>query len=173
MLPTIPLPWRLLGAVHFCVALFGAGAWTGDRWRQGRVAVAALEARENAIDLQRVQRRAADVSALQHAKRVRQLNTQLGAAHARIAQRDSRDCIDPGTVGLLNHIGGDSMRTPASEPATAAPAPAADPSHGGGLRWSTSRDIANALAECRARYAEVSSQVNAILDIDERRQLDQ
>ena len=168
----IPTPWRILAAVLLAGGLFGAGVWTGDAWRQGRVAVAQVSAHEHANEQQRLQARYAASVATKHAVRVRTLNRQLETAHARIAQLYGRDCLDPGTVGVLNDIGGADVRTAAGEPDGAAGAAAGDRGNGvagAGLRFSTNRDVAGALALCRARYAEVAGQVNAILDIEEAR----
>ncbi len=162
------IPWRLLGVLAVAVA----SAWAGSQWQAGRAAQAELAVRDQAAELQRLQRRAMDAGALQHAEHLRTLNRQLGAAHARIAQLAGRDCLDPGTVGVLNDIGG-AVRAAAGQPAPAAAAPAADRGDGipggAGLRYSTDRDVAAALAVCRARYAEVSGQLDAILDIEEAR----
>lgn len=162
------IPWRLLGVLALAAGAF----WAGYQWHAGRVAQDQLTAQEHAADLQRIQRRAMDVGAQRHAQRVRTLNTQLGVAHARIAQLSGRDCLDPGTVGLLNNIGSDPVRAATGQPPGEAPATAADRGNGnagGGLRYTTNRDAATAIAICRARYEEVSSQLNEILDIEDAR----
>lgn len=173
MWSTIPLSWRLLGALVLAGGLFGAGVWTGDAWRQGRAAVAAQAAQRDAAQARRSLVRFADGRATQHAATVRSINHQLEAAYARIAQLRGRDCLDPGTVGVLNAVGGADVRTAASEPDAAAAAAAAnrgDGVAGVGLRHSTDRDLAKSIAVCRSRYAEVSDQLNGILDIEEHRQ---
>lgn len=162
------IPWRLLGVLAMAAGSF----WAGYQWHAGRTAQAELAAQEHAADLQRIQRRAMDGGALQHAQRVRILNAQLGAAHARIAQLSGRDCLDPGTVGMLNDIGGDPVRTAPRQPAGEAAAAAERRGNGhagGGLRYSTDQDAATAIAICRARYEEVSGQLNRILDIEDAR----
>lgn len=169
----VPLPWRLVAALVLAGALFGAGMWTGDAWRQGRAAVAAQAAQRDAAQARRSLARFADARATQHAVTVRSINKQLGVAYARIAKLSGRDCLDPGTVGVLNDIGGADVRAAAGEP-DGAPGAAAggggDGESGAGLRFSTDRDLARAIAVCRGRYAEVSGQLNGILDIEERRQ---
>lgn len=173
MWATIPLPWRLVAALVLAGGLFGAGVWTGAAWRQGRAAVAQVKAQRDAAQARRSLVRFADGRATQHAATVRSINHQLEAAYARIAQLRGRDCLDPGTVGMLNAIGGADVRTAAGESDAAAGAAAGgggDGESGAGLRFSTDRDLAQAIAVCRGRYAEVSGQLNGILDIEERRQ---
>lgn len=170
------IPWRLLGVLAVAAGAF----WAGHQWHAGRTAQADLE-RANALAEQlRLVRQAADATAARHAVRVRAINQQLGAAHAQIATLAGRDCLDPDTVRVLNDLapGGD-VRAPAGQPADPATTPAADRGHGQpgadpagagtGIRRSTDRDVAQALALCRARYAEVAGQLDSILDIEDRR----
>lgn len=161
------LPWRLLGTLALAAGAF----WAGHQWHAGRAAQSALGEREHAAELQRIQRRAMDAGALQHAQRVRTIHRQLEAAHARIAHLSGRDCLDPGTVGLLNDLAG-GVRAPAGQPAAAPSATAPGGGDGivvGGLRHSTDRDVARALAICRAGYATLSDQIDRILDIEDAR----
>lgn len=152
---------KLLG-----IAVLAAGSfWAGYQWHAGRVAQADLEAKDHAQDLQRHARRGMDASAGQHAQTLATLNTQLGAARVQIARLAGRDCLDPNTVGVLNDIGRGGLRTAAGDAEGAPPAA----SSGGGLRFTTDRDAASAIAICRAKYAEVSSQLDKILDIEDRR----
>ena len=85
-----------------------------------------------------------------------------------ISKLTSRDCLDAGTVGMLNAII-PTMPAAASEPADQAAASTSNPSHG--FRFSTNQDLAEQIAVCRAAYADVSGQVNAILDIEDARHL--
>lgn len=148
------------------VAVLAAGSfWAGYQWHAGRVAQADLEAKDHVQDLQRQARRRMDASAGQHAQTLATLNTQLGDARVQIARLAGRDCLDPNTVGVLNDIGRGGVRAPAGDAEGAPPAASA----GGGLRFTTDRDAASAIAICRAKYAEVSSQLDKILDIEDRR----
>lgn len=148
------------------VAVLAAGSfWAGYQWHAGRVAQADLEAKDHAQDLQRQARRGMDASAGQHAKTLATLNTQLGDARVQIARLAGRDCLDPNTVGVLNDIGRGGLRAASGDAAGAPPSA----STGGGLRFTTDRDAASAIAICRAKYAEVSSQLDQILDIEDRR----
>lgn len=143
-------------------ALFVAGLATGIKYHAGLIAqrdlVAASARRADTIR----QRQYSDGAGGEHAAVLAQLNNQLGNAREKIANLSGRECLDPATVGVLNAIGAEPVRAAASEPAGAA---AAAPT-GGGLRFSTDRDAASAIAICRARYAEVASQVDQILDIE-------
>jgi hypothetical protein len=154
--------WRLWAAVALAFVAGGAG---GIKWQQGvqaRVDLAAAEAR--ATD-SRGQIRAMDKAAGAHAAALTTLNKQLGAAREKIANLSGRECLDSDVVRVLNDIGDKPVRAPASHPESAPPAVAV----GGGLRFATDRDAAGAIAVCRARYSEVSSQLNQILDIEDGR----
>lgn len=156
------LNWRLWAAL---VLAFSAGGLTGVRWQQGvqaRMDLAASEAR--ATD-SRQQIRAMDKAAGIHAAALTTLNKQLGAAREKISNLSGRECLDSDVVRVLNDIGDQPVRAAAGDAASAPTAPAA----GGGLRFSTDRDAANAISICRASYQEVSSQLNQILDIEDRR----
>ena len=134
-----------------------------DRMRAEQTAAAARETDA------RQQRRFNDQAAGAHTRTVAALNTQLGDARAQIALLSDRQCLDAGTVRMLNNIGasGLGVRTPAANPASAPPAPAAPAADDA---YASERDTAEHIAICRARYAEVSDQLNQILDIEERRQ---
>lgn len=161
----IPLPSTLALKLLGAAALVAASFWAGHQWKAGRVAIAEREADELRKADARQARQFADHLAGQHAARLTTINNQLGIAREKIARLPGRDCLDPDTVGVLNDIGRPDVGAPAGEPA-GAPAAA---STGGGLRYSTDRDVASGLAICRARYGEVSSQLNSILDIEDRR----
>lgn len=145
--------------------LAAASFWAGYQWHAGRVAQAEIKAADHTQELQRQARRGMDTAAGQHAKSLATINSQLGDAREQIARLAGRDCLDPGTVGVLNDIGRGGLRAAAGDAEGASPAA----SSGGGLRYSTDRDAASAIAICRARYAEVSSQLDRILDIEEAR----
>lgn len=152
---------KLAGLAILAVGSF----WAGHQWHAGRVAQAELKAKDHAQDLQRHARRGMDAAAGQHAKTLATLSTQLGDARVQIARLAGRDCLDPRTVGVLNDIGRGGLRAAAGDAEGAPPAA----STGGGLRFTTDRDAASAIAICRAKYAEVSSQVDQILDIEDKR----
>lgn len=169
----IPFGTHIAAAAIAGVLAFGAG-WQVQAWRWAaadgqRIAQeqAAQQARETDA---RQQRRFADSAAAQHAQQLATLNTQLGAAHAHIAQLSGRACLGAGTVRMLNNIGasGLGVRAPAANPASAPPAPAA-PAPDDAPGYATERDTAEHIAICRARYAELSSQLHQILDIEDRR----
>lgn len=139
-------------------ALFLVGLGIGVKWEQGvqaRAELAAEQARESDAVLQR---KFSDQVAGQHAAEIATITNKLGAAHEKIAQLSGRQCLDAGTVGVLNAIGGDPVPTAAVNP-DSAPAAAA-----------TDQDVGEAIATCRAQYATVSDQLNKILDIEAQRQ---
>lgn len=148
--------------VALAAVVFAAGGATGIKWQLGVQARADMAATEVRATAARAQIRAIDKSSGQHAATLANVNNQLGAAREKIVLLSGRECLDAGTVSMLNHIGGESMPAAASESASAPTAPAS----GGGVRFATERDTASAIATCRARYAEVASQVNQILDIE-------
>lgn len=154
-------------AIQLCLALalFAGGFAGGYEVHKGIVAqreLAAQQARETDM---RQQRRFNDSRAGEHAAVLANLNDQLGDARERIATLKSRACLDPGTVRVLNATGVQQRGAAAGEPA-GAPASAAA---GTDLRWSTNIDVGGYIALCRTRYAEVSGQLNQILDIEDRR----
>lgn len=145
--------------------IFAAGGAGGIKWQlgvQARIDLAAADAR--ASDIKR-QIKVLDKAAVVHVTTLAAINNKLGDARAHIAKLSDRECFGAATAGLLSSIGADASTTAAGE-SEGAPAAAAS---GGGLRFSTERDAAGAIAVCRARYAEVSSQVNQILDIEDAR----
>lgn len=160
MLPS-PAAIKLIAVASLLAGAF----WAGYEWKAGRVAQTALKAADHSQELQRQARRGMDTAAGQHAKTLATVNRQLGDARVQIARLAGRDCLDPGTVGVLNDIGRGGVRAAAGDTEGAPPAA----SSGGGLRYSTDRDAASAIAICRAEYAKVSSQLNQILDIEDKR----
>lgn len=145
--------------------IFAAGGAAGIKWHAGLDAIAAQKAAEVRESDARRQIRVADTAATSHARALATLNNKLGAAREKIATLSGRECFADDTTSVLNAIGTDNVPAPASDPAGAPPAPAA----GTGLRYTTDRDAAGYIALCRARYAELASQVNQILDVEEAR----
>jgi len=170
----IPFGTHIAAAAIAAALAFGA-AWQVQAWRWAaadgeRIAQeqAAQQARETDA---RQQRHFADQAAAQHAAALAAVQTQLGDARAHIARLSDRQCLTAGTVRMLNNIGaptGLGVRTPAANPAGAPPTPAASaPDDAPG--YASERDTAEHIALCRARYAEVSDQLNQILDIEDGR----
>ena len=156
------IPWRSMAVL----GVFLLGVWLGYTWHVGIAAKAEIDAMAASEKSRQVIQDMADRRAIGHAQQVRSLNQQLGAAHARIAQLGQRDCLDPGTVGLLNAIGTTMPATP-GQPESA---PSVLTSYSGhGLSFSTARDLASQIAVCRMSHAELADQLNAILDIEEAR----
>jgi hypothetical protein len=147
------------------LALFAVGGAAGIKWQigqQARIDLAAADLRASDV---RQQRLLGDKAATNHSAALATINNKLGDAREKIALLSGRECFDAGTVGMLNHIGGEPVPAAASEPAGAPGATAT----GAGLRFATERDAAAAIATCRAGYAGLSSQLNQILDIEDRR----
>lgn len=158
------------------LAILLAGVAGGIKWHAGQDAIAAQAAaklQKQADDLKREneadQRKLADKAAGSQAATLVTINNKLGAAYATISKLTARDCLDPASVGVLNGIGatqtGAAVATPSGNPASAP----STTSPAGGLRWSSSVDLANGYAFCRAQYAEVNGQLNQILDIEDQR----
>lgn len=145
--------------------MFVAGSATGIKWQIGQQARADLAAADLRSSDARQQRLLGDKSATVHATALATINQKLGDAREHITKLSGRECLGAGTVGMLNSIGGEPVPAAASEPAGAPSTAAA----GGGLRFATERDAAAAIATCRAGYAGLSSQLNQILDIEDRR----
>jgi hypothetical protein len=147
------------------LAFFVAGGATGIKWQLGQQARIELAAAELRASDARQQRLLGDQAATAHAAALANVNQKLGNAREHIAKLSGRECLGAGpggTVGVLNAIGGESVPAAASEPA-GAPGAAAP---GAGVRFATERDVASAIAVCRAGYAGLSSQLNQILDIE-------
>jgi len=152
-----------LAKLAIVLIIFAAGGAVGIKWQlgvQARADVATAEAR--ASDAKQ-QRSFEDKAATTHAAALAAINQKLGDARAYITKLSSRECLSAGTVSMLNGTGDKPVPAAAGEPESSTTTVAA----GGGLRFATERDVAGAIATCRARYAEVSSQVNQILDIED------
>ena len=154
----------ILAQLVIALAIFAAGTAGGIKWQlgvQARIELAAKDARDSDLRQQRI---VVDKASAAHASTLEAINEDLGEAREQIARLSGRECLDSRTVRMLNNIG-QPNRTPAGQPESAPEAPAT----GQGIRFATDADAASAIAVCYARYAEVSSQVNQILDIEEKR----
>ena len=157
------MSWAIQAAL--AAVLFAAGGAAGIKWHAGQDAIAAQIAAEARASDARQQYLIGDKAATSHAQALATINNKLGAAREKIAQLSGRECFGADTASMLNTIGSESGPAAAGEPAGTPPAAAA----GTDQRFTTDRDAAGYIALCRARYAEVSSQVNQILDIEEAR----
>lgn len=147
------------------LSIFGLGMAAGVKWQLGVQARAdMLTAQVRALGAEK-QRLAGDAAAINHAVALADINKKLGDQRAYIAKLSGRECLGAGTVGLLNGAGGEPVPAAASDPASAAAAVASS----AGFRFATERDVADAIAGCRAGYAGLSSQLNQILDIEDGR----
>jgi hypothetical protein len=147
------------------LAILIIGFAGGIKWHVGIVAQRELQAQHARASDAIQQRKFIDIAAGQHAEALDQLNDQLGDAREQIARLSGRSCLDARTVRVLNSTGLLKRRAAASEPQS----PPETASSGTGIRFSTERDVAGYIALCRTRYAEVSDQLNQILDIEDRR----
>ena len=158
--------------------LAGVLAWQVQAWRWGAHEADRLQAEQTAREAResdaRQQRRFADQAAARHAATLAQLNAQLGDARAHIARLSDRPCLSAGTVRMLNNLGaapgGIGLRTPASQPAGAPPAAATAQADAPASGYASEQDTADWIATCKVRHDELASQINQILDIDDRRQ---
>lgn len=140
----------LLAGLTLAVAALSFAA--GIRWEEGASAIALKAVREEA----RKAAEKADKGGIEHAETVDRLNRQLNTTRGQLhALTTGRICLDAPAVRLLNAIGG--VPAAASQPTGEAHAFASD------------RDVGNALADCRAEHAKLSSQLNKILDIEDER----
>ncbi len=158
-------------------ALGGTAAWRTQEWRYGAIEAKRLQDERVATEARetdaRQQRAFNDRAAGTHAAALAGVNTQLGKARAQIALLSSgRQCLDAGTVRMLNDIGkpagGLGVRAAAGQPAGAAPAAAGSGADAAG--YASERGAAEQIAACRAQYAELASQINQILDIHDARE---
>lgn len=164
--------WAYLFALLVGAGGAAWGTWQVQEWRWKSNTADQREAEHQARDSDaRQQRRFNDQAAGAHARTVATLNTQLGDARAQIALLSDRQCLDAGTVRMLNGIGasGLGVRAPAVQSAGAAAAAAATWPDAAAEGHATERDTAGHIALCRARYAQVSGQLNQILDIEDAR----
>lgn len=152
-----------LAKLAILLIIFAAGGTTGIKWQLGVRARADLTTAEARASDAKQQRSFDDKAATTHAAALAAINQKLGDSRAYTAKLSDRECLVARTVSLLNDIGDQPVPAAAGEPESSTTTVAA----GGGLRFATERDVAGAIAICRARYAEVSSQVNQILDIED------
>lgn len=139
------------------LVIYAGGLATGIKYHAGVIAQRDLAAANLVKSDQIQQRKFNDKVAGQHAATVDRISNQLGNAREKIASLSARECLDADTVGVLNSIGAEPGGAPARQPAGAPQAAATD------------RDVSTAIATCRAWYGEVASQLNQILDIEDRR----
>lgn len=166
------LNWRVWAGLMLACALSGGIWWIHrDGYTAGKKEVQAIwdtakmaEIKARDVDAER-QRLAGDQAATAHAAALAAINQKLGDSRAYIAKLSGRECLSVGTVSMLNDVGDQPVPAAASESEGSTATVAA----GGGLRFATERDVAGAIAVCRARYAEVAGQVNQILDIEDQR----
>lgn len=163
-------------------ALASVGTYRVQEWRWQANTKAEAEQRAEAERIEREaretdarqQRQFNDTASGQHAARLATLSNQLGDARAQIARLSTtRQCLDGATVGMLNNLGtpagGLGLRTPASQPASAAAAAAPAQADAPATGYASERDTADWIATCKVRHDELASQVNQILDIEDRR----
>lgn len=155
-----------LAKLAILLIIFTAGGAVGVKWQLGVQARADLATSEARASDAKQQRSFDDKAATTHAAALAAINQKLGDSRAYIAKLSDRECLSAGTVSLLNNISDKPVPAAAGEPESST----ATVASGGGFRFATERDVAGAIAICRARYAEVSSQVNQILDIEDERQ---
>ncbi len=132
------------------------GAWGGVEWRLGREAIALKEAR---AELKKLGDAANDI-ALVYAGNTARLDRKLGDARVRLRDLTTgRDCLSADAVRLLNAGAG----VPAATTELAGSPDAA----------ATDRDVGDALALCRSEHTKLAAQLNAILDIEDRKNVRQ
>ncbi len=149
------MSWALQLVLAVCI--FAGGTATGIKYHAGVIAQRDLAAAELVKSDQIQQRKFGDVASGKHVAVVAKLSTQLGDARAHIANLTGRPCLSAGTVGVLNAIGEQPGGAAAGQPAGSAEAVATD------------QDVSTFIAACRAQHGELSSQLNQILDIEDRR----
>lgn len=141
----------LIIALACVAALLGSFA-AGQQWEQGVQAVELQKQRDAA----RIAAEKADEDGIKHAKAIDRLNAKIAQQQrALYGLTDGRNCLSAGAVRLLNA---------ASDVPAAAGEPARSPD-----AFATDRDVGNALAICRGEHDKLSSQLNKILDIEDRR----
>lgn len=152
-------------AIHIClqlllaIGIFVGGMTVGSEWRQGRDAVAQQKIEHTAALEKLKDEHTLDMVGMQNANDLAALNKQLGDARAQLGTLTTgRSCLNAPAVRVLNAVG------PAPSPQPAASQPASPPG-----AFATDRDVGDFIAICRGQYAAVSSQLNAILDIEDAR----
>lgn len=160
-------------------ALAGAGTWRLQEWRWGAKETQRLEAERIEAEARqsdaRQQRKFNDTASGRHAAALATLNGKLGDARAQIATLSAdRQCLDARTVGMLNDLGTAGslgLRATAGQlDGAAAAAATAQADSAAGAGYASERDTAEWIAICKAQHDALASQVNAILDIEQRRQ---
>lgn len=175
----IPGLWTYVGTGLVAAALAAGGTWRVQEWRWGEKEAERLKAERVADEARqsdaKQQRQFNDTASGRHAATVATLSNKLGDARAQIATLSAdRQCLDARTVGMLNNLGTASalgLRTPASQPAgTAAAVAAPETDRTPTTGYASERDTAEWIAICKTQHDALASQVNQILDIEERRQ---
>ncbi len=159
------------------------------RWRANNAAEQADRDAQAELDRQwrageeSAQRAINDRKAGEHAAAISKLTKQLGDTRAHIATLSTRRCLGADTVGMLNAIGkpaggGLGLRATTGNAASTAAAaagsgdnvskPAPIGEHSADV-YASEQDTAKQIAVCRAGYAQISDQLNKILDIEDRR----
>ena len=160
-------------------AIAATGTWRVQEWRWGAKEAQRLQLERTADEARqsdaKQQRQFNDTASGRHTTTVARLGNQLGDARAQIATLStSRQCLDARTVSMLNNLGtagGLGLRTATGQLAgTAAAAATAQADGATTTGYASERDTADWIAICRTRHDELASQVNEILDIEERRQ---
>lgn len=177
ILPTHATLCACAASALLAAALASGGTYKVMDWREQAHNTKRLKAEQAAEAIAQTdakqQRKFNDKAAGDHAAQLATLKTQLGDARAHIATLSNRRCLSARTVGLLNNIAPSppelGVRAPAGQPAGAPQAPAADPADDAGAGYASERDTAGAIAQCRAGYAELAGQLDAILDIEDAR----
>ncbi|MDH4425057.1 MAG: hypothetical protein QE495_01270 [Acidovorax sp.] len=180
MIPARLYTYVATALVAAALASFGTYRVQEWRWQANTKAEAEQRAEAERIEREardtdaRQQRQFNDTASGKHAARLATLSTQLGDARAQIARLSDRQCLDAGTVRMLNNIGtpagGLGLRTPAGKPSGAAAAAASAQADAPAAGYASERDTADWIATCKVRHDALADQVNSILDIEERRQ---
>jgi hypothetical protein len=145
----------ILAVVGYTFAAFNLG----ERFQRGQDAIAADAQQKKYDDKLKEVQAVADAASLEHAQVIDQLNRQLGDARAQVRSLTTgRACLTADAVGVLNAIGASTRVPAAASGAASAPQGVA-----------TDRDVGDALAVCRGEYAKVKDQLDAILDIEDKR----
>lgn len=175
----IPGLYTYAATALVAAAIAATGAWRVQEWRWGAKEARRMEIERQAEEARQTdakqQRQFNDTASGRHAATVATLSNKLGDARAQIATLSAdRQCLDARTVGMLNNLGTASslgLRSPAGESAGKAAAVAApETDHTPASGYASERDTAEWIAICKTRHDELASQVNKILDIEERRQ---
>lgn len=155
MIALIPLPYRILAAVFFALALLASGFTAGVKITRDHAAAQQLVAEKIAADRYR-----AEVA------RGNDLSAKLAAAESNIQTKTierikyvptvttGRDCLSAGAVGLLNgsaHLG---LSAPAGKPAA----------EGAATPTATDTDVESWAIDASDRYETCAVRLNGLID---------